>query len=66
MDPTSLIASLMAARLGQVQIAVAAKMMKMNADNAQSVVKLVEAAQDNLNQLAATAPGVGTNLDITV
>ena len=66
MDPASLVSGLVAARTGQVQLAMAAKMLKMNAEQAQSVVKLIEAAQDNMKQLADVAAGTGTQLDITV
>jgi hypothetical protein len=65
-DTASLAAGLAAARMGQVQLAVAGKMLKMNADQAQSVVKLLDAAQGNLDSLAKMASGVGTRLDITV
>jgi len=41
----------------------AAKMMKMNADNAASIIQVIEAAQQNLGQLAN---GLGQNLDVTV
>jgi hypothetical protein len=66
MDAASLAAGLAAARTGQVQLALAAKMLKMNAEAAQSVVQLLEASQANLQQLAAAGPGLGTNLDISV
>ena len=65
MDPASLAASLAIARQGQLQIAMAAKMMKINAENARSVVGLLDAAQANLQQVTA-AGGVGQTLDITV
>ena len=45
MDDASLASAFIAARMGQVQMAVATKMLKMNADTAQSVVKLIDAAQ---------------------
>ncbi len=56
-----------AANQAQVQMALAAKLAKMNANNAQSVVQLIEAANTNLQGVvkSATAPGVGTTLDIT-
>ena len=54
------------AKTAQLQIAVAAKMMKMNADAQGSVSQLLEAAQDNVKSLAATAAGIGGNLDISV
>ena len=41
-------------------------MMKMNADNAASIVQVIEAAQKNLDQLANAAAGLGQNLDISV
>ena len=44
MDVTSLASSLMAAQTGEAQLATAAKMLRMNADNAASVVKLIDAA----------------------
>jgi hypothetical protein len=52
--------------MGQLQLAVAAKMMRMDAENAASVVKVIEAAQDNMQRLADAAAGLGANLDITV
>jgi hypothetical protein len=66
MDPASLAASLAMARQGQLQLAIAAKMMKINAENARSVVGLLDAAQANLQQVTASAAGVGQALDITV
>jgi hypothetical protein len=61
----SLVSAIMGAQTGNVQLAVAARMLKMNADNAASVVKLIDAAQQSMNSLANVAAGVGTNLDIT-
>ena len=57
-----------AANQAQVQMALAAKLAKANADSAQSVVQLIEAANANLQSIAksATAPGVGETLDISV
>ena len=54
------------AQASQVQTAVAAKMMKMNADASADAAKLLQAASDNLNRLANVAGGVGGNLDISV
>ncbi len=64
MEP-ALINSLISARAGQTQMAVAAKMMRMNADAAASIVQVIEAAQQNLNRLANVASGIGGNLDIS-
>jgi hypothetical protein len=38
----------------------------MNADAAQSLVKVVDAAQQNMARLANVAAGIGTNVDIIV
>jgi len=65
MEP-ALINGLIAARAAQVQIAIAAKMLKMNAEAAQSVVQLLDAAQDNMARLTQAATGLGDNLDISV
>jgi anthranilate phosphoribosyltransferase len=54
------------AQMSQVQLAAAAMMMRMNADNAESVVQLINAAQKNAASLANVAAGVGQNLNISV
>jgi hypothetical protein len=61
----SLVSAIMGAQTGTMQLAVAARMLKMNADTAASVVKLIDAAQQSMNTLANVAAGIGTNLDIT-
>ena len=66
MDTAALASALIGAQNAQTQFAVAAKMVKMNADADASVAKLIDAAQQNLNRLANVANGVGGNLDITV
>jgi hypothetical protein len=66
MEVASIAAAFIAAQAGQVQTAVAAKMLKMNADAAANVVKLLDAAQQNFSSLANVASGIGTNLDISV
>lgn len=64
---TTIAAAAMATNQAQVQMAVAAKIAKMNADQAQSVVALIEAASANMQELAKAAlpPGVGTTVDIS-
>ena len=52
--------------MAQVQTAMAAKMLLMNADTANNAVKLLEAAQQNMSSLANLASGLGGNLDISV
>ena len=64
MDTAALASSLIAARMGQTQVALAAKMVKMNAEQAASIVQVLEAAQDNMQQLVA-ASGLGTAVDIS-
>jgi len=66
MDVSSLAAAMVGAQVGRLQLAAATKMMKMNADNAASIVQVIEAAQQNLTQLANAAAGLGQNLDISV
>jgi hypothetical protein len=63
---TALITGLIAARTAQVQLAFAAEMLKMNAEAAQSVVALVEAAQDNMQLLTQVASGLGGTVDFSV
>lgn len=65
MDPASLATALVGAQTGMLQLAVAARLERMNADDASSVVKLIDAAQQSANSLANVAAGVGTNLDIS-
>jgi hypothetical protein len=65
MDPTSLITALVGAQTGMVQLGVAARLMRMNADQGAAVVKLIDAAQQNIDPLANVATGLGTNLDIS-
>ncbi len=57
MDVTAVASAMVGAQVGRAQLAMAAKMMKMNADNAASIVQVIEAAQSNLDQLA----GLGQN-----
>lgn len=66
MDPASLATAMVGAQMGQLQMAIAAKMLRMNADSAASVVQLLNAAQQNMQSLANVAVGVGQNLNISV
>jgi hypothetical protein len=65
MDAGSIAAAFIAQQAGQVQMAVAAKMLRMNAQSANNVAKLLEAAQQNFDRLANVASGVGANLDVS-
>jgi hypothetical protein len=66
MDSADLASAFVAARAGQTQLAVAAKMLRMNAESAQAVVQLLEAGQANIDKLANVASGIGGNLDVSV
>ena len=65
MDPVSLTTAFVGAQMGSAQMAVAAKMLRMNADNAASIVEVLNAAQRNIASLANVAAGVGQKLNIT-
>ena len=54
------------AQMSAVQMAIAAKMLRMNADSAASVVQIINAAQQNMQSLANVAAGVGQNVNISV
>ena len=66
MDVSSLAAGMVSAQMGRLQLAAAAKMLKMNADSAGSAVQVIEGAQKNAAQLTNAAAGISHNLDITV
>ena len=63
---SALIDGLVAARVAQMQIAMAAKMLRMNAEAAKSAVQLLDAADANMRSLTAAASDLGKNLDISV
>ena len=65
MDPVSLATAFVGAQMGSTQMAVAAKMLRMNADNAASIVEVLNVAQRNIASPANVAAGVGQNLNIT-
>jgi hypothetical protein len=66
MNVASIAAAAVAAKAAEMQMAVAAKMLRMNADAASQVVNLIEAAQQNLDKLANVPAGIGQNLDLSV
>ena len=65
MDPASIAAALVASQMSNVQMAVAAKMLRMGSDNASAIVQVLDAAQKKLQSLANVAEGVGRNLNIS-
>lgn len=60
---TSLLAALAGAQIGRIQLAVAARLARLGTDNAASITKLVDAAQQSGDRLANAAIGIGTNLN---
>ena len=54
------------AQHASAQMTLAAKMMRMNADAEASVAKLIDAAQQNMQQLANSAAGLGQNFDVSI
>jgi hypothetical protein len=63
---TALVGAAVASKTAQMQMAIAARIMKMNAGNEQSFVQLVDAANQNAAKLANAACGLGQNVDISV
>ena len=61
----SLIGAFLGAQTGMMQLAFAARFARMNADQASSVAKLIDAAQQNFNSLANVAAGIGTNVNVS-
>jgi hypothetical protein len=62
---TSLITAMLGAQTGMIQLAVAARLARMNADQGASIANLINAAQQNASSLANVADTVGTNLDVS-
>jgi len=60
MDPASIATAFIAAQAGQTQLALAEKMVKINADQQSAVAQMVAAAA----QQASLPAGIGRNLDI--
>jgi hypothetical protein len=66
MDPVSIATALVGAQMSGAQMAVAARMLRMNADNAASIVQVLNAAQQNMASLANVASGIGQSVNISV
>jgi hypothetical protein len=66
MDMMSMVSGMLAAQAGNVQMQVAATIMKSNADAEKSaVLTLLGAAQQSASSLANVGAGIGGNLDVT-
>jgi hypothetical protein len=63
-DPASIAAALVGAQAGQTQLAIAAKILKINADQSASFAQVIATAAENSTQAASVGPGIGQNLDI--
>ena len=66
MDVASIATAFIAQQAAQLQIAAAAKLLRMNAHTGEDAAKLLAAAQQNLDRLANVASGIGANLDVSV
>jgi len=64
MNPASLAAALSGAQIASTQMALAAKMTRMNADAQSAIAQVVDAAAQNAQRLSQNAAGVGRNVDI--
>jgi len=62
---TSLISAFIAAQIGRLQLAVAARLAKDTPQSGSEVRQLIDAAQQNFDPLANVAAGLGTNLDVS-
>ena len=66
MDMMSMVSGILAAQAGNVQMQVAAAIIKSNADAEKSaVLSLLGAAQQSASSLANVGVGIGGNLDVT-
>ena len=66
MDVASIATAFIAQQAAQLQIAAAAKLLRMNAESGDDAAKLLAAAQQNFDRLANVASGLGANIDISV
>jgi hypothetical protein len=66
MNVASIASAFIATQVSQLQTAAAAKMMKMDADAASDIAKMIDAAQQNAQSPANVAEGIGQTLDISV
>ena len=65
MDVASAVQAMLAAQTAQTQMALAAKMLRMNADNAGAIAQVLEASVQSTNSLANVAAGIGQNVNIS-
>jgi hypothetical protein len=65
-DPAALASAFIAASAGQFQVSVADRLLALNLNSDRSAVRLIDAAQQNIDRLANVSAGIGTNVDLTV
>jgi hypothetical protein len=65
MDAISLIPAFLGAQTGKLQLAVAARLERMNVQNNRDIANLVGGAQQSGRKLADAAAGIGANLDVS-
>lgn len=65
MDTGAIAQAFVGAQIGRLQLAVAAKLLQMQAAQGQDIANMIDAAQANIDRLANVAAGVGTSLDIS-
>ncbi len=61
----SLLTAILGAETGMMQLAVAGRLARMDADQGTSIAKLIDAANQNANSLANVAETIGTHLDVS-
>jgi hypothetical protein len=66
MDQVSLAASLISAQMGRVQLEIAGKMLRMQANHDQSIGNMIDAAEHSIDSLSVLASNLGGNVDISV
>jgi hypothetical protein len=62
---TSLITAFIGAQTGMMQLAVAARLARVDQQDNSSLVQLIDAAQQNFSPLANIASGAGTYIDVS-
>jgi hypothetical protein len=66
MDIDALASATVGAQTGKLQMAAAAKMLQMNADQEANIAELIDQAQKSAQRLANVAAGVGQMVDVAV
>jgi len=66
MDAVALASSLVSAQIGRLQLELAGKMLRMEANQAQAAAAMIESAQHDIGGLAILAANLGNRLDVSV